>query len=84
MRKCPGPLNIQTTAQRLVSAILREQLPLNCSKSPGNMFVTGKAAVLAMGDWIYKVIRVDNVPKPTVVSERMALPNCAGIYTSFS
>lgn len=47
------------------------------------MFVTGKATVVAMGTWIYKVISVDNVPKPTVMSERMALPNCAGIHTSF-
>lgn len=47
------------------------------------MFVTGKAAVLAMGAWIYKVIIVDSVPKPTVMSEWMALPNCAGIHTSF-
>lgn len=46
------------------------------------MFVTGKAAVLAMGAWIYKVIIVDSVPKPTVMSEWMALPNCAGIHTS--
>lgn len=48
------------------------------------MFVTGKAAVVAMGAWIYKVISVDSVPKPTVMSEWMALPNCAGIHTSFS
>lgn len=69
--KCPGPFSIQTTAQRLVSPILGEQLLLNCSKSPGSMFVTGKAAVLAMGAWIYKVISADSGPKPTVASERM-------------
>lgn len=55
----------------------------NCFRSAGNMFVTGKATVVAMGAWIYKLITVDNIPKSTVMLEWMAFPNCAGIHTFF-
>jgi len=47
------------------------------------MFATGKATVVAMGTRIYKVISIDNIPKPPVTFEWMAFLNRAGIYTPF-